>query len=61
MRLFIDMADIETSATAGRREELAETLTVTSLGVTGSFLKTVMSTNPVESMIEIMRAHARGG
>lgn len=33
----------------------AETLTVTRLGVTGSLLKTVMSTNPVESSIEIVR------
>jgi hypothetical protein len=29
------------------------------LGVTGSLLKTVMGTNPVESMIEIVRDHAR--
>ncbi len=29
------------------------------LGVTGSLLKTVESTNPVESMIEIVRHHAR--
>jgi transposase-like protein len=46
-------------AAASLREGLAETLTVTHLGVTGSLLKTVMSTNPVESMIEIVRAHAR--
>jgi transposase-like protein len=46
-------------AAASLREGLAETLTVTRLGVTGSLLKTVMSTNPVESMIEIVRAHAR--
>ncbi len=37
----------------------AETVTVTRLGVTGSLLETVMRTNPVESMIEIVRAHAR--
>jgi putative transposase len=41
------------------REGLTETLTVTRLGVTGSLLRTVMSTNPVESMIEIVRTHAR--
>jgi hypothetical protein len=34
-------------------------LTVTRLGVTGSQLKTVMGTNPVESMIEVVRNHAR--
>jgi putative transposase len=46
-------------AAASLREGLAETVTVTRLGITGSLLKTVMSTNPVESMIEIVRAHAR--
>ena len=46
-------------AAASLREGLTETLTVTRLGVTGTLLKTVMSTNPVESMIEIVRAHAR--
>jgi putative transposase len=45
-------------AAASLREGLSETLTVTRLGITGSLLKTVMSTNPVESMIEIVRAHA---
>lgn len=34
-------------------------MTVNRLGVTGSLLKTVQSTNPVESMIEIVRHHAR--
>ena len=37
----------------GRKER------ITQLGVTGSLLRTVMSTNPVESMIEIVRSHAR--
>ena len=32
---------------------------MTRLGVTGSLLRTVMSTNPVESMIDIVRDHAR--
>lgn len=50
---------VNPDAAASLREGLAETLTVTRLGVTGSFLKTVMSTNPMESMIEIVRAHAR--
>lgn len=36
-----------------------QTLTVTRSGVTGSLLKTVMGTNPVESMIEILRDHSR--
>ncbi|MFO7962163.1 MAG: IS256 family transposase [Nitriliruptoraceae bacterium] len=46
-------------AAASLREGLADTLTVNRLGVTGSLLKTVESTNPVESMIEIVRHHAR--
>jgi transposase-like protein len=50
---------INPDAAASLREGLAETVTVTRLGVTGALLKTVMSTNPVESMIEIVRAHAR--
>lgn len=46
-------------AAGSLREGLAETLTVTRLGVTGSLLKTVMGTNPMESMIGIVRDHAR--
>jgi putative transposase len=49
---------VNPDAAASLREGLAETVTVTRLGVTGALLKTVMSTNPVESMIEIVRAHA---
>jgi len=33
---------------------------VTRLGIDGPLLKTVFSTNPVESMIEIVRDHASG-
>ena len=46
-------------ATASLREGLQATLTVTRLGITGSLLKTVESTNPVESMIAIVRDHSR--
>jgi putative transposase len=45
-------------AAASLRQGLAETLTVTRLGVGGRLLQTVASTNPVESMIEIIRDHA---
>ena len=45
-------------AAASLREGLDETLTVTRLGIDGPLLKTVFSTNPVESMIEIVREHA---
>jgi putative transposase len=57
--LAAQLEKVNPDAAASLREGLAETLTVTRLGVTGSLLKTVMSTNPVESMIEIVRAHAR--
>ena len=50
---------VNPDAAASLREGLAETVTISRLGVTGSLLKTDMSTNPVESMIEIVRAHAR--
>jgi transposase-like protein len=45
-------------AAAAVREGLAETLTVNRLGVSGSLLRALESTNPVESMIEIVRDHA---
>ena len=45
-------------AASSLREGLTETLTVTRLGITGPLLKTVFSTNPVESMIEIVREHS---
>ena len=45
-------------AAASLREGLEETLTVNRLGIDGTLLKTVFSTNPVESMIEIVREHA---
>jgi transposase-like protein len=45
-------------AASSLREGLSETLTVTRLGISGALLKTVFSTNPVESMIEIVREHA---
>jgi len=46
-------------AAASLREGLAQTVTVNRLGVTGSLLRTVESTNPCESMIEIVRDHSR--
>ena len=50
---------VNPDAAGSLREGLADTLTVTRLGITGPLLKTVMSTNPMESMIEIVRDHAR--
>ncbi len=46
-------------AAASLREGLADTVTVNRLGVTGGLLRTVESTNPAESMIEIVRDHSR--
>ncbi len=50
---------INPDAAGSLREGLAEMFTVTRLGVRGTLLATLMSTNPVESMIEIVRDHAR--
>ena len=50
---------INPDAAASLREGLAEMFTVTRLGVRGALLATLMSTNPVESMIEIVRDHSR--
>ena len=45
------LAKVNPDAAASLREGLADTLTVTRLGITGSLLKTVVSTNPIESMV----------
>jgi putative transposase len=42
-------------AGASLREGMAETLTLMQLGITGRLAKTLSSTNPIESMIEIVR------
>ena len=46
-------------AAASLREGLEETLTVSRLGVRGSLKRTLQSTNPCESMIEIVRRTSR--
>ncbi|MHB8658579.1 MAG: IS256 family transposase [Solirubrobacteraceae bacterium] len=46
-------------AAASLREGMAETLTVTRLGVKGKLRKTLATTNPCESMIECVRRTAR--
>jgi putative transposase len=43
------------AAAASLREGMTETLTLTRLGITGQLAKTLSSTNPCESMIEIVR------
>jgi transposase-like protein len=46
-------------AAASMREGMAETLTLTQLGIAGGLAKTLCSTNPCESMIEIVRRTQR--
>jgi putative transposase len=46
-------------AAASLREGLAETLTILRLGVPPTLARTLRSTNPVESMIEICREHSK--
>jgi putative transposase len=46
-------------AAASLREGIAETVTVTRLAVKGSLKRTLQSTNPCESMIEIVRRTSR--
>jgi len=42
-------------AAGSLREGMEETLTLTRLGITGNLARTLSSTNPIESMIEIVR------
>ena len=42
-------------AAASLREGIDDTLTLMRLGITGQLAKTLSSTNPIESMIEIVR------
>lgn len=57
--LASQLAKINPDAAGSLREGLAEMFTVTRLRVTGTLLKTLASTNPVESMVEIVRDHSR--
>lgn len=50
---------VSPDAAGSLREGLAEMFTVTRLKVTGTLLKTLATTNPVESMNEIVRNHSR--
>ena len=46
-------------AAASLREGMAETLTILRLGVPPALARTLHSTNPIESMIEICREHSK--
>src|SRR4051794_6541389 len=54
-----DLARSHPGAAASLREGMAETLTVTRLGVRGRLKRTLASTNPCESMIETVRRTSR--
>jgi putative transposase len=54
-RLACELDRTWPDAAASLREGLPETLTLMGLGITGSLAKTLSSTNPIESMIEIVR------
>jgi putative transposase len=54
-----DLDHSHPGAAGSLREGLAETLTLTRLGITGSLKRTLESTNPCESMIECVRRTSR--
>jgi len=58
-RLARELAKTHPGAAASLREGMAETLTVLRLDVPPTLARTLHSTNPVESMIEICRDHSR--
>jgi putative transposase len=57
--LAVELERSHPGAAASLREGMAETLTVTRLGVKGKLRKTLASTNPCESMIECVRRSSR--
>lgn len=54
-----ELARTDPGAAASLREGMAETLTITRLGVRGQLKRTLASTNPCESMIETVRRTSR--
>jgi transposase-like protein len=61
-RLELLAGELERSwpdAASSLREGMEETLTLMRLGITGNLAKTLSSTNPIESMIEIVRLTQR--
>ncbi len=54
-----ELAHSHPGAAASLREGMAETLTLTRLGISGSLKRTLASSNPIESMIECVRRTAR--
>jgi putative transposase len=58
-QLARELAKTHPGAAASLREGMTETLTILSLGVPPTLARTLRSTNPVESMIEICREHSK--
>ncbi|WP_422718005.1 IS256 family transposase [Gaiella occulta] len=58
-RLAGELDHVHPGAAGSLREGMEETLTLTRLGVSGSLKRTLSSTNPCESMIEIVRRTQR--
>lgn len=58
-RLAVELEREHPGAAASLREGMAETLTVTRLGITGKLKLTLQSTNPCESMISTVRVIQR--
>ena len=54
-RLACELERTWPDAASSLREGMPETLTLMRLGITGRLSKTLCSTNPIESMIEIVR------
>jgi putative transposase len=58
-QLARELAKTHPGAAASLREGMTETLTILRLGVPPTLARTLHSTNPVESMIEICREHSK--
>jgi putative transposase len=57
--LAAELGETHPGAAASLREGMAETLTILRLGVPPALARTLHSTNPIESMIEICREHSK--
>ena len=58
--LAVKLERTHPDAAASLREGLAETVTINALGITGTTLaRTLATTNPMESTVDIIKAHAR--
>ena len=57
--LAAELAQTWPDAAGSLREGMSDTLTLMRLGITGKLAKTLCSTNPCESMIEIIRRTQR--